>query len=141
MIWFHGSCCETWLESPYYVHVGTEAAALQRIDPDCWDPLIDPDVYSADRARLYVVRLHDAATWCPTLHFETDYLDDDPRQNDLPCLPDLIGVTGRAHHAKVRDGEFDVYPYRNEVEDKGSTSLMVNPTKLELVEVKVPAWS
>lgn len=110
-----------------WLHVGTKAAALERIDPDNWDEGDrSPSGGTTDwvkRARLHRVRLVPGATVCPKIHSDHD---------DAGSL-DFTGA---------ECGDYDAHPYRNDAEDSGKISLAVRPHKVRVVEDlgRHPAW-
>jgi len=141
-IWYHGSAHEGWLDCPYYIHVGTEAAALHRANPENWDvdDAIACGYYDPAHARIYVVKLDPAATIDPVVYnddYGYGYLVD----SEVPEVPEMVAVPGRNHHRLVQPHPYDVLRYVNAVEDRGNVSLLVNPERLTLVEVYEPVWS
>lgn len=151
--WFHaGHADERSLSSDKrkdeWLHVGTQDAALQRVDPHQW--VQDPSKRKEDRPddhgwdtqhkRLKRVRVVPGATVCPTMHTDDQGCKDCQVGNHYPDSHPSHDDFDEQYHC---GGKFDVHRYTNNAEDKGSMSLIVRPSKVRVVEDmgRHPAWS
>lgn len=125
---YHGSADRVglrWSRANAYVHVGTKAAALDRIDPSKWEADEDNPMsidIAQGRSRVWEAQIHPDARWAPTVGSDEDFSD-----RWAPTAPTVMGGVER------QPPEHDVYPYRNEYEDKDSISYFVNPKVIHRV--------
>lgn len=134
--WYHGGILEggrTLHDKREYhpanwLHVGTEEAAKDRIDPREWDA-IRGEADWIQHARLYRARLAPGTRVCPVIHHETYKAD---REDPASFSFDPISC-GKG---------WDAHRYVNDVEHKGSISMVVRPHKVQSVEDlgRHPAW-